>query len=58
MKKTIIRTKNFVARHKTAIVVGGIAATVIYLQHEGIKSHNEFLKEKGLFDEYYTPEED
>lgn len=57
MKKTAARTKNFVRRNKNAIVVGGIAITVIAIQYRGNKLHNEFLVEKGLFDEYYRGEE-
>ena len=58
MKDKLKRAKNFVLRHKTAILVGTTvtAVTVAVIQHDGIKSLNEFLAAKGLTDEYYRPE--
>lgn len=53
MTKLEARIRNFVSTHKTQIVIGGIAAAVIVIQHQGIKSLNGFLVENELFDEYY-----
>jgi hypothetical protein len=57
MKKIVNSTKKFVTDHKEAIVVGGIASAIIVLQHRGIVSLNEFLKDNDLYETYYTPEE-
>lgn len=57
MKKKLIASKNFVVKHKTAIAVTTTAAACLVLNHMALKQHNEFLKEKGLYDEFYTPEE-
>lgn len=56
MNKTLATTKNFVARHKTAVTVAVTAITVTAIHQVGLKQHNEFLKEHGLFDLYYHPE--
>lgn len=52
---TPTRVKNFVRRHKTAIAVTTTAALCLVLNRMALASHDEFLKEKGLYDEYYTP---
>jgi hypothetical protein len=56
VKKTVVSTKNFVVRHKTAVAV---ATTVLVLQacnRKALNQHDEFLKEHGLFNEFYAPE--
>lgn len=58
VKKTVVSTKNFVVRHKTAVAV---ATTVLVLQacnRRALDQHNEFLKEHDLYEEFYTPAED
>lgn len=57
LKQKAIATKDFIVRHKTAIAVVGTAATAVYLNRLALKQHDEFLKEKGLYDEFYAPEE-
>lgn len=56
-KKTRI-VKRFVRRNKAKffMTTTAVLGTVVFLQNRGIKSHNEFLDEKGLLDEYYRPE--
>ena len=56
MKKTLATTKNFVVKHKVAIAVTGTAVFCLYLNRLALAQHNDFLKERGLFDEFYTPE--
>lgn len=56
MNKVIVSTKKFVRKHKEALVVGGVLATVAYLQYQGIKSLNNFLVEHNLFETYYLTE--
>ena len=57
MKNALNTTKNFVLKHKEAIVVGTALSAVVVLQNRGIKSLNAFLVEKNLFDEYYIKED-
>ena len=54
------KIKNFWNAHKTKILIGTtIASTAIAtLQQIGLRQHDEFLKERGLYDEFYTSEED
>lgn len=60
MKNKIASAKNFVKRNERRIMLGTIAviSTVTVLQQSGIKSLNEFLEEKDLYDEYYSNDED
>lgn len=57
MNKHLASAQKFVQRNKTALVVAAITIPVIVLQHQGIKSLNNFLAEKGLDTEYYYVEE-
>lgn len=57
MKTKLASAKKFVQTHKTAIALGTVATGIIVLQHKGIKSLNEFLKENDLFDTYYAMDE-
>lgn len=52
--------KNFVVDHKTGLLVGALAVMTVVaaIQRSGIKDHNEFLKAKGLLEEYYALAED
>lgn len=54
MKTAAIKVKTFVAKHKEAIVVAGIAYAVASVLKTGLNQHNEFLKEKGLYEEFYA----
>lgn len=58
LKNKAIATKNFVAKHRVAIAVTGTAAACLYLNRRAMSQHDEFLKEKGLYEEFYTPEEE
>jgi signal transduction histidine kinase len=57
MKKTATAAKNFVVAHKTALAVTATAVTCLALNKRAMRMHDEFLKEKGLFEEFYAPEE-
>lgn len=52
------RIKTFVRRHKVAITV--VATSVVWysINRLALKQHDDFLKERGLFDEFYTPSDD
>ena len=57
IKNAATSAKIFVAKHKTALTVTvAVAATAVAtrkLDGTALKQHNEFLREKGLFDEFY-----
>lgn len=57
MKNTLVSTKNFVVRNKTALLVATAAIAVIAIQQKGMKQHNDFLKEHNLYDSFYASEE-
>ena len=57
MNKTLASAQAFVDRHKVAIIVGTVGLTAILLQQRAIKQHNDYLKEHGLYEEYYALEE-
>lgn len=52
----VIRTKKFVARHKTALAVTATAAIAVVVHTKVVGQHNDFLKEHGLYETFYTPE--
>jgi hypothetical protein len=56
MKNKLTSTKNFVKKHRVAIAITGTVATCLYLNYRAMEMHNEFLKEHGLYDQFYTPE--
>lgn len=49
---------NFVRRHKTAIAVTATAAICLTLNRIALAQHEAFLKERGLYDEFYNPEDE
>lgn len=55
MKKSLARVKEFWSDHKVAIMTTTLvaASTTIMVQGRALQEHNKFLKEKGLYDEYY-----
>lgn len=59
-KKALVSAKNKIAANKTKILgtLAVVATTAAVLQQKGIKQHNEFLKEKDLYDEFYTIDTD
>lgn len=52
------KVKNFVKRHKTGIAVIGTAGVCLLLNRLSLRQHDEFLAEKGLLEEFYTPTEE
>lgn len=53
MTKLERRVRDYVRAHKKALTITSLAVMLAYVQHRGIKSLNEFLVEKDLFEEYY-----
>lgn len=59
VKKATTSTKNFVKKHRVAIAVVTTAIACGAINRLALKQHDDFLKEKGLYEEFYTsPEED
>jgi hypothetical protein len=55
IKQKAVSTKNFVKAHKVAVTVVVTSAIWITINRAALKGHNEFLKEKGLWEEFYMP---
>jgi hypothetical protein len=47
--------KNFVVKHQTKILVTATVASTAaaVVMRTGIKQHNDFLKEHGLYEQFY-----
>lgn len=60
VKQKLVSAKNKVVDNRAKILgtVAVVATTVAVLQHQGIKSMCKFLDEKGLTEEYFTPDAD
>lgn len=54
----IARVKNFVDRHKVSITMVATSTAWIAINRVALKQHDEFLKEHGLYEEFYTPQDD
>ena len=56
----VTAVKNAVVRNKTRILIATNVATigVAVVMGKGLHQHNQFLKEQGLYDQFYalTPE--
>lgn len=54
-KKTLISAKKKIADNKTKIMGTALVITTgaAVIMRIGLKQHNDFLKEKGLYDEFY-----
>ena len=55
VKKTAARTKKFVNDHKVGLAFTAGASIGIVLNKFALKAHDDFLTEKGLYDEFYGP---
>lgn len=54
MRNKIREVKKFVEKHKVAIAVVSTAGSCLYLNRLALKQHDEFLKERDLYDEFYN----
>lgn len=56
-KKTLARTKKFVVNHKTSIAAvtasAATAAVMLKTQAKVLTQYHDFLKEKGLYEEFF-----
>ena len=59
MNKIITSTKAVWHRNKGKLAVAGVITTfaVFKLHQISLNQHNDFLKEKGLYEEFYTLDE-
>lgn len=60
MNPYAVKAKNFVVKHKTAILVTAlvVTTTTCVLMRSGIAQHNQFLKDHELYEEFYALYED
>lgn len=58
IKKIAARSKEFVVDHKVGVAVVLTSAFWIKTMANTAKVHNDFLKEHGLYDEFYQTFED
>jgi hypothetical protein len=57
IKSATGRVKNFVTRHKVGVAIISTAGICLTLNRVALRDHDEFLAQKGLLDEFYSPEE-
>lgn len=57
MNKKLASAKEFVVKHKVAIAVTATTVVCYKLHMAIINQHNNFLKDHGLFEAFYRPEE-
>jgi hypothetical protein len=59
IKQKLNSAKNIVQQHQTKILGTAVVltTTVAVLQKRGLNQHNDFLKEKGLHDEFNSTSE-
>lgn len=59
IKQIAVSAKNNVVANKTRILttVAVVSTTIAVIQNAGLRQHDDFLKEHGLYEEFYTPEE-
>lgn len=56
LAKAAASTTKFVKDHKVAIAVTATAATCLVVHRMALKDQMNFLKEKGLWEEFVNPE--
>jgi hypothetical protein len=54
----VTRIKNFVGRHKVSITMVATSTAWYAINRAALSQHDEFLKERGLYEEFYTPQDD
>jgi hypothetical protein len=58
MKTTLFKIKKHFAAHQTqyAWTTAALATTAVIILRIGLSEHDDFLREKGLYEEFYLPE--
>lgn len=56
----VVRAKNWVVRNERKILITTtvVSTTAAVLMRTGIKQHNQFLREHGLYDQFYALNEE
>lgn len=54
LKKVTASSKKFVAKHRVAIAVAATTVVLAKVNRMALKQHDDFLREHGLYDEYYN----
>lgn len=59
-KNPLVPVKNFVVRNERKILITTtvLSTTAAVVMRSGIHQHNEFLRERGLYEEFYALIED
>lgn len=54
----VVRTKNFVKKHERKILITTtvVSTTAAVVFRTGLAQHNEFLKQHGLYEQFYNIE--
>lgn len=60
MNKTLVSAKHFAVKHERKILIttNVVALGAALMMRTGIKQHNDFLKEHGLFEAFYALSDD
>jgi hypothetical protein len=53
MKNKIVKTKEFVYKHRVAIAIVGTAAVCTFFMREAFGQYNDFLAEHDLYDAFF-----
>jgi hypothetical protein len=54
MRNKLNSIKNHVSAHRAAYAAGATATAAGYLMYKRAQEWNEFLKEHGIYDEFYS----
>jgi hypothetical protein len=57
MEQRFAQAKEFVKKHRVAVAIVSTASVCLTLNRYALKQHDDFLKEKGLYNEYYYLDE-
>lgn len=52
-EKATASVKQFVVKHKTTIAVATTATVCLVINRVALTQHDDFLKERGLYNEFY-----
>lgn len=58
IKKAAVSTKKFVYKHRVAITATVTTAICLKLNQMALADHDNFLKEEGLYEKFYTPSDE
>lgn len=53
---TTTHIRDFIEKHKTKLAVAATATLCLAIHRRSLKQHEDFMEERGLLEEFYTPE--